>query len=169
MKRPERIGLIVVAVAAISLAWASGLVSLPWTHDLDRQISIKPQEMPLLPPDGTVAITGRIDDGERTAANGLVNPVAADDTTALRRGQLAYGTYCTPCHGAKGVGDGPVAKSLPIPPVDLTRADLQSGRTDGALYYTIRHGNVIMPGYAYALTPEQSWAVVRYVRTLRTP
>jgi mono/diheme cytochrome c family protein len=169
LKRRERLALIVVAVAAGSLAWATGLVSLPWNHDMDRQISIKPQEMPLLPPDGTVAITGRIDDGDRAGVDRLVNTVAADDTTALRQGRLAYGTYCTPCHGAKGVGDGPVARALPIPPVDLTRADLMSARSDGSLYYTIRHGNVIMPGYAYALTPEQSWAVVRYVRTLRTP
>ena len=69
--------------------------------------------------------------------------------------------------GASGIGDGPVAKSLPIPPVDLTRADLQNGRTDGALYHTIRHGNVIMPGYAYALSPERSWDVVHYIRTLK--
>jgi mono/diheme cytochrome c family protein len=169
LKRRDRLSLVVVAVAAFSLAWATGLVSLPWTHDLDRQISIKPQEMPLLPPDGTVSTRGRVNDGERTAADGLTNPVAADDTTALRKGLLAYGTYCTPCHGARGAGDGPVARSLPIPPVDLTRADLQAQRSDGSIYYVIRHGNVIMPPYAYALTPEQSWAVVRYVRTLRTP
>jgi len=168
LRRPERIGLVVVAVAVVSLAWASGLVSLPWTHDMDRQISIKPQEMPLLPPDGTVPVTGRIDDGERTQMNGLVNPVAAD-SSVLRKGKNDFTTYCQPCHGATGVGNGAVAKSLPIPPLDLTRPDIQSARTDGALYYVIRHGSVIMPGYAYALTPEESWNVVHYVRTLRTP
>jgi len=116
--------------------------------------------------EGIVPVTGRIDDGPRENVDRLVNPVVAD-TTSLRKGQLAYNTYCTPCHGAKGVGDGLVAKSLPIPPVDLTRADLQDGRSDGSIYYTIRHGNVIMPGYAHALTPEQAWDVVHYVRTLR--
>lgn len=166
MTRPKLLVVTVVAVGALSLGWATGLLSLPWTHDLDRQPSIKPQEMPLLPPEGVVPVTGRIDDGLRENANALVNPVVAD-TTALRRGQIAYGTYCTPCHGAKGDGAGTVAKSLPIPPVDLTRPDLQAGRTDGAIYYTIRHGNVIMPGYAHALTPEESWDVVHYVRTLR--
>lgn len=166
MTRPKLIAVTAVCVGALSLGWATGLLSLPWTHDLDRQPSIKPQEMPLLPPDGVVPVTGRIDDGPRENANALVNPVAAD-TTSLRRGENAYHTYCTPCHGAKGAGDGTVAKSLPIPPVDLTRPDLQAGRTDGAIYYTIRHGNVIMPGYAHALTPEESWDVVHYVRTLR--
>lgn len=168
MRPRNRVGLVVLAVAAGSLAWASGLVSLPWTHDMDRQPSIKPQEMPLLPPEGTVAITGHVDDGTRENVDRLVNDVAVD-STVLRRGKNAYGTYCTPCHGATGIGNGAVARYLPIPPVDLTRADLQSGRSDGSLYYTIRHGNVIMPGYAYALTREQTWAVVHYVRTMRTP
>jgi hypothetical protein len=168
LKRRNAILVGLATLVATSLLWATGLVSLPWTHDLDFQISIKPQEMPLLPPEGTVPVTGKIDDGAKLDADRLVNPVIAD-TTSLRRGQLAYGTYCTPCHGASGIGDGPVARSLPIPPVDLTRADLQGGRTDGAIYHTIRHGNVIMPGYAYALTPERSWDVVHYVRTLKKP
>lgn len=166
MKRP-RLGLVAIgAVAVLSLLWATGLISLPWTHDLDRQISIRPQEMPLLPPEGVVPVTGRIDDGTREAAPRLMNAVEFD-TTSIRRGSLAYGTYCTPCHGKGGVGDGTVARSLPIPPVDLTRPDLQNNRTDGAIYYTIRHGNVIMPGYAYALSPERTWDVVNYVRTLK--
>ena len=101
-------------------------------------------------------------------AHELVNPVAAD-TTSLRRGKNAFFTYCTPCHGLSGEGNGTVAKSLPIPPVNLTDALLQSQRSDGSIYYTIRHGNVIMPGYAYALTPERAWDLVHYVRTLKRP
>jgi mono/diheme cytochrome c family protein len=166
LKRPRIVATFAVAVAALSLGWATGLVSLPWTHDLDRQPSIKPQEMPLLAPEGTVPITGRVDDGTRETVDALINPVVAD-TTVLRKGKISYTTFCQPCHGPEGYGNGAVAKSLPIPPVDLSRVDLQDGRSDGSFYYTIRHGNVIMPGYAYALTPEQSWAVVHYMRTLR--
>lgn len=166
LRRPRTLGLVAFAVAALSLGWATGLVSLPWTHDMDRQPSIKPQEMPLLPADGAVAITGHVDDGARDHADQLVNTAAAD-TTVLRRGKISYDTYCLPCHGPAGQGNGKVAKSLPIPPVDLTRPDLQAGRSDGSIYYTIRHGNVIMPGYAYALTRDRAWEVVRYVRTLR--
>jgi mono/diheme cytochrome c family protein len=166
LTRPRILVVTAVTVGALSLGWATGLLSLPWTHDLDRQPSIKPQEMPLMPPDGVVPVTGRIDDGTRENVDRLVNPVVAD-TTSLRKGRNAFTTYCQPCHGAKGVGDGTVARSLPIPPVDLTRADLQAGRSDGSIYFTIRHGNVIMPGYAHALTPEQAWDVVHYVRTLR--
>ena len=166
MKRHKLAFLVVLGVGGLSLLWAGGLLSLPWTHDLDFQVAIKPQKMPILPPEGAVPITGRIDDGTRENADRLTSGAPAD-TSSLRRGKLAFGTYCTPCHGAAGAGDGTVAKYLPIPPANLP---VMSGdRSDGSLYYTIRHGNVIMPGYAYALSPERSWDVVHYVRTLKTP
>jgi len=164
-----RIALVLIsAVGVFSLGWATGLWSLPWTHDLDFQPAIKPQKMPLMPPDGVVPITGRVEDGDRAGADRLTSSAPAD-TSSLRRGKLAFGTYCTPCHGMAGAGDGTVAKHLPIPPANLTSADLQGSRTDGSIYYTIRHGNVIMPGYAYALSHDRAWDVVHYVRTLKTP
>jgi mono/diheme cytochrome c family protein len=36
-------------------------------------------------------------------------------------GASMYRGYCAPCHGMKGVGDGPVAASLKTRPTDLTR------------------------------------------------
>lgn len=36
-------------------------------------------------------------------------------------GQVLYLTYCQSCHGERGVGDGPAARSLRTPPADLTR------------------------------------------------
>ena len=166
MKRP-RIALVLIAgVAALSLGWASGLLSLPWTHDLDFQPAIKPQKMPLMPPDGVVPITGRVDDGTREDANKLTSTSPAD-TSSLRRGKLAFGTYCTPCHGMSGAGDGTVAKHLPIPPANIPV--VMADHSDGSIYYTIRKGNVIMPGYAYALSRDRAWDVVHYVRSLKTP
>lgn len=166
MKRPRIALAFVAAIGVLSLGWATGLWSLPWSHDLDFQPAIKPQKMPMLPPAGTVPITGRIDDGARENADRLTSGAPAD-TSSLRRGKLAFGTYCSPCHGAAGAGDGTVAKFLPIPPANLPA--MMGARSDGSLYYTIRHGNVIMPGYAYALSPERTWDVVHYVRTLKTP
>jgi mono/diheme cytochrome c family protein len=168
LKRHKLASLVVLGVASLSLLWATGLLSLPWTHDLDFQVAIKPQKMPLMPPDGTVPITGRIDDGIRENANSLTSDVPAD-TTSLRKGKIAFDTYCAPCHGVSGEGNGTVAKHLPIPPINLTDAAIQAGRSDGAIYYTIRHGGAIMPGYAYALSRERAWDVVHYVRTLKTP
>ena len=165
MKRPRIALFAVAAVGALSLAWATGVISLPWTHDLDFQPAIKPQKMPILPPEGAVPITGRVDDGDRANADRLTASAPAD-TSSLRRGKLAFDTYCTPCHGLHGAGDGTVAKHLPIPPANIPV--VMADRTDGSIYYTIRHGNVIMPGYAYALSRDRAWDVVHYVRTLKT-
>ena len=47
MKRPRIALFVVAAIGALSLAWATGVISLPWTHDLDFQVAIKPQKMPM--------------------------------------------------------------------------------------------------------------------------
>jgi mono/diheme cytochrome c family protein len=166
---PRRVGLLVVAATAVlSLGWATGLWSLPWSRDLDYQPAIKPQSMPIQPPDGVVPITGKVEDGVRADVDKLHNGVSAD-TSSVRKGSIAFQQYCRPCHGPKGEGNGTVAKYLPIPPANLTDATLQSQRSDGSIYFTVRHGNVIMPGYAYALTPQRAWDLVNYVRTLKKP
>ncbi len=37
---------IIVAVALALVVAAGAVIALPWSHDLDNQISIKPQESP---------------------------------------------------------------------------------------------------------------------------
>lgn len=40
--------------------------------------------------------------------------------TAATNGKQMFVSYCASCHGVDGRGDGPVAASLKMPPVDLT-------------------------------------------------
>lgn len=47
----------------------------------------------------------------------LVIPALRTDPTS---GKLMYTSYCAPCHGAEGRGNGPVAGSLRTLPTDLT-------------------------------------------------
>lgn len=73
--------------------------------------------------------------------------------TSAASGSEMYASYCAPCHGKGGKGDGPAASALKIPPANLTElakknngkfpadhvaADLRSGLT-GA------HGSKDMP------------------------
>jgi mono/diheme cytochrome c family protein len=49
----------------------------------------------------------------------------ADKVPSLLRPSLAgndnFSSYCVPCHGRDGRGDGPVASALTTPPADLTK------------------------------------------------
>ena len=47
----------------------------------------------------------------------LLIPAPKTDPT---NGRLMYTSYCAPCHGTDGRGNGPVAPALKAPPTDLT-------------------------------------------------
>ncbi len=40
--------------------------------------------------------------------------------TSPTSGKQMYSSYCAPCHGSDGRGNGPVAPALKVPPTDLT-------------------------------------------------
>jgi len=93
------------------------------------------------------------------------NPVASNPAS-LKEGKTLYTAYCTPCHGDKGKGDGPAAAALNPKPADHTSPALLN-ETDGALFYKITQGRGSMPQYKAALTDNQRWELVAYIRTLR--
>ena len=97
-------------------------------------------------------------------ADTIHNPIK-DAATAASAGQLTYKTFCVPCHGQKGKGDGVAAAGLQKPPADHTSAIVQK-QTDGALFWMISTGNNPMPAYKGALTDQQIWQLVSYIRTL---
>ena len=47
----------------------------------------------------------------------------------LLDGPALYKAYCASCHGTDARGSGPMAKSLKVPPPDLTRIYLRYGGT----------------------------------------
>jgi len=94
------------------------------------------------------------------------NPVKpSPESIALGRDRFA--TFCTPCHGpeAKGGVTGPVATKF-IPPPDLSNAELQRQRTDGYWHSYIVVGGAVMPSYGEALSSQEAWHVVNFLRTL---
>jgi mono/diheme cytochrome c family protein len=66
---------------------------------------------------------------------------------------------------AQGKGNGPVSTKF-VPPADLTNADLQKGRTDGYWQSYMSVGGAVMPSYGEALSAEERWHVVNFLRTL---
>jgi mono/diheme cytochrome c family protein len=130
-----------------------------------------------LPPAGTTPIGfTRFDfpntpEGLEAASTGIVNPLAADAKN-LADGKKLYITFCSPCHGTKGAGDGEVTKhGFGAPPSYATGQSSRGGAmkdlTDGKIYHTITYGVNAMGSYASQMSPEERWKVVMYVHQLQ--
>lgn len=97
-------------------------------------------------------------------ADRLIDPLV-DDAKAIVRGQKVFSSLCWTCHGTAGKGDGPAAAGLPIQPANFSDPSVQA-QSNGALFWKITHGRGVMPTYQEALSREERWAVVHYLRTL---
>ena len=98
-------------------------------------------------------------------ADTLYNPYPVEPLT-LPQAQELYNLYCVSCHGNQGRGYPMEHTSQQVP--DLKDDDLM-GQSDGALYWKIREGKGIMPGYKSKLSDEQHWQLVEYLRDLSKP
>ena len=90
-------------------------------------------------------------------------------SASIVQGTTLYPEHCAVCHGAEGRGNGPAAKTLPVPPADLTAAHLWM-HSDGELFWWISHGieapegGLAMPGFADVLSEDQRWALIDWTR-----
>ena len=91
------------------------------------------------------------------------NPIAPA-AESVAAGALAYEATCSGCHGVTGAGDGPIAAGLAVRPSDLSAH--VPFHTDAELYAFITRGisGTPMPGFATALSPEDRWNLVNYLR-----
>ena len=165
---------IAVSIAALALSAADSSQAYPWDKDMVDQPAEKPQESPAPPGPGSVPVTGGepvpapADDAEaddmKIAAAALQNPVPAS-ADSIARGKMYFDTNCLVCHGADGTGNGPVGVKFETKaPVDLNDAYTQD-QTDGQLFFTVTRGRALMPAYRDALTPDERWDLVNYLRS----
>lgn len=168
-RRPRRRRLVVL-ICLVGLARSPWVSALPWNDDmywqpeLEAGTAARPPAARSVPtdgiePPGSARIGARMRAGMR-----LRNPVAATPES-IRNGKTLFGTYCATCHGPHGRGDGPMVGKV-MPSSDLHTARLRNQR-DGYLYATIRSGGLVMPAYAHALSVEERWDVVNYLRALQ--
>ena len=87
----------------------------------------------------------------------------------VAEGEGLYAQNCVECHGATGLGDGALERTLTKVPPELGAIAWQVERTDAQLADAIRAG---VPGTPMpptrALTPDQVRSVVAYIRSLPT-
>jgi mono/diheme cytochrome c family protein len=151
--------LVVLAVGGVLQV----LVVYRWNTSMVADVKVVPGEMPLRPPPGTVPREGSELVVARELYTARKNPVPAT-ADSLGRGRRLYATYCTPCHGESGKGDGLVTPRF-IPPPDLTGAAVQA-KTDGHFSYYIGYGGALMPAYGEALSVSDRWDIVNHLRAL---
>ena len=160
-----RRGLLIIAVLLtpfiIGLLFTYEIIKIPFTTDMDNQVSIDYQESPrLLPPDGAVPVQGLAVIPEEFP----INPIPADEVS-LQRGKILYDIHCQVCHGAEGHGNGPLANYFDRTPQNLTSSQILA-EFDGSVYLTIMNGFGQMPALFENLSPHESWDVVNYLHTL---
>lgn len=168
MKRLALLTMSLLVMAPASLGWA-----YPWDKDMVDQPSEKAQESIAPPGPGSVPANGGetvpqpLTDQENTdmkeAAAAIENPVAAT-AESIARGKVFYEINCLVCHGAGGLGDGPVGqKFVEKAPVDLNDAYTQD-QAVGQLFFTLTRGRAKMPFYRDSLSPTERWDVINYVK-----
>ena len=175
---PKVLGAIKASVFAVLLLGAVLVLpgtayALPWNDDMKDQASVKTQEAAVeLPAESVPADGGELDGpadlpelvrARLKVGEQLSNPLAEEEADEGRAAEM-YDTYCRVCHGVAGAGDGSVGLKYNPQPMDLTLPYVQQ-QTDGQLYYTITHGGVIMPSYRFAMSTEDRWRIVQYLRT----
>jgi mono/diheme cytochrome c family protein len=93
------------------------------------------------------------------------NPVARS-AASIARGRALFEADCAVCHGPQGHGDGVAAAAMPRKPDDLGRLAPPPIFPDGVVAYRIRHGVGLMPAFDKALSDEQLWDLLNYIRAL---
>ena len=86
-------------------------------------------------------------------------------STSVARGEALWVQHCFVCHGADGVGDGPVAAQLPVKPKDLTLIALPPIFPDGIVAFRIAYGKNTMPAWGEAFSPDEIWDLVSFIRS----
>ena len=157
---------LLVVAAAGGLMGAAVVVR--WTDNMTQTPRSMPGERVFTMPAGVVPRGGEliIPKEQRELAAKQPNPVKVSEASIVI-GRERFTTFCAPCHGpeAKGGVTGPVATKF-IPPPDLTNAELQKQRTDGYWHSYIVVGGAVMPSYGEAVSSEEAWHIVNFLRSL---
>jgi mono/diheme cytochrome c family protein len=98
----------------------------------------------------------------------LKNPLTPSESN-LRAARQIYVDECLQCHGERGQGDGPEARSHFPLPADLTDAKRMASVADGEIFYQISEGRRPMPSFKNRLTQDQRWQLVLLVRSFSHP
>ena len=156
------VGVLALGGLVIGGLFAYDVIKLPIYTQMAIQPSVDYDQGPrLAAPAGAVPVQGP----DLIAGQPASEPLPAT-TASVQRGQVLFGINCALCHGATGVGDGPVgAFFTPTKPANLTSAAVQS-LSANQVFVIITQGSGLMPPLAENLTVQERWDVINYLHTL---
>jgi len=132
-----------------------------------------------LPPAGTTPrgfrrfdFPGTTDGYHQADVSFHLDSLIAQTPAHLAEGKKLFTTFCSPCHGVTGQGDGLVVQhGYPAPPSyskgQSSRGGAMKDLTDGKIYHTITYGVNSMGSYASQITPDDRLKIVMYVHQLQ--
>jgi putative copper resistance protein D len=87
------------------------------------------------------------------------------DAISVANGATIFAANCVLCHGPQAKGNGILAKTFPIPPVDLLTEPHTAKHTAGDFFHWLTHGipGTGMPAFADKLSEEDRWDVVNFL------
>lgn len=125
-------------------------------------------------------VIGTVVGGAAQYQGWLIPPGGRDEKSPLSsvadaatRGKAIFAVNCVRCHGPEGKGNGPDSDYA----ADLTDDLRTELNTEGVLFYKVWNGHAIqlrtqvddMPAFQGKLSKDEAWAVVEYLKLLRTP
>jgi mono/diheme cytochrome c family protein len=119
---------------------------LPWAAKVNAQE--KPYEPWVAPAD----------------ARAVKNPLK-NTPDVVSAGAETFRQNCEVCHGQKGDGNGPTAKTLTIKPANFTDPKLMALETEGSLFWKMSKGRGAMPSWEDQLSDTERWQLVLYVKS----
>ncbi len=117
-------------------------------------------------------IQSRVPPEHLKEAQSLQNPLSPSPDI-LAGGKKLYGgkAWCSACHGREGGGGetrGLVTPPGAQPPTNFADAAWQAARSDGELFWILKHGShgtdmaAFLPLY---ISEEEAWKIVTYIRS----
>ena len=100
------------------------------------------------------------------------SPLSSTPAT-VARGKAVFAANCVQCHGADGKGHGSEGHLV----ADLTDDLRDVLNPEGVLFYKVWNGHAVqlrwqiddMPAFSGKLSKDEVWAIVEYLKVLRTP
>lgn len=149
-----------------------GMVSTPRYNDQSANPAFPDGKTLQRPAAGTISMGhvpvhyGITPEEAARAGEELKNPIPDSVEAELDRGGLVFSTFCQPCHGTGGLGDGTVTKrGFPPPPSLLAEKALKL--KDGQMFHILTYGQGNMPSLASQIARQDRWRVIKKVRSLQ--